>query len=54
MTTMALLQAVLLIGAYALAKLLGRRNFLPALRDAMDIVGARYVGWNNDNRNTIN
>ncbi len=54
MTTMALLQAALLIGAYALIKLLARNNFLPTLRGAIDIVGMRYVTWSEGNRNIIN
>lgn len=54
MTTMALLQAVLLIGAYALIKLLAWRNFLPTLQGAIDIVGMRYAAWSKGNQSIIN
>jgi len=45
MTTMALLQAILLISAYAFVKLLARKNILPTLQSAIDGVSGRYAEW---------
>ena len=45
MTAFALAQAALLIGAYAFAKLLARKNFLPPLERVIVLVAGRYGSW---------